>query len=146
VLSSMRKLSTFPGDHYHKVIDFLTAKRLKLWRKVVLALVIAPTEGNQPGAPVSTRYLADQLATVKKLWVAVIKAKRVRVDRVILFASKSDLFEDRSQFEDHLSAHRQAIKGACRDAGIPFSSITGSAVKRDGLAELMRLLMKRGKS
>ena len=140
------KLVDVPGDDKHHVINYLTSKKHKAFRKSFLIIVVAPTmENERCSVTYDQEYIDQQLSVIKSLWIAVIKAKATRVNEVILFINKSDLCRSTSELEDFFSPHATLLRKACNESGARFTCVVGSSVKRIGVKRVLSRAMDRKK-
>lgn len=133
----------YPGGDYHYILDYFKDNRSSMLSKNYVVLSVAPTASNDLNI-IDYGYVANQYNTIDKLWRAVIKAKpKKKIYKLILFINKNDLFADDDQLKIIFKEHISVLRKACYDADVEFTCIVGSAVKRNGIAKMLEILMNR---
>lgn len=135
-----------PGNILNNILDEMN--RGSRFRKYVLIIIIAPTRSNNISNDIDREYVEDQLQTIKKFWIPILKTESIpKPESVILFANKSDLFSDPSCLDRVFGEHRRLLEKACKEIKKPqiiyFEYIRGSIVKRRGLNRIKEVLLKK---
>lgn len=148
------------GSRPDMVLDEIRGLGLiRRWRqKLVLVVVVSPMPGDQPGSsPAFDDQFIQQQVGYMSLPRALVMTKdtRKRPHAVILFASKFDLLSQhgpgdsdpaaeraRREVQAYFNTHRQLVEGACREMGVPFEFVIGSAKRGWGIDEARKALWK----
>lgn len=107
----------------------------------------APPAGTQ-FATIDPIYVAEQKGYTESLPLALVRQHdpRLRLDLVIMFATKFDLFDSVNpkdaqgpalhNIEQVFKDHQKIIREACKEADVPFKWIVGSSKKEWGVEDL----------
>lgn len=112
--------------------------------KRVLVVVLSPTPAYKwMGDKPDETFISQQFGAVNII-SGLIKNKEHRLDLVICFASKFDLYSkespnqpdsNREYYKDLFANHREKLKSACLASSIPFKFIIGSSTTGWGIQE-----------
>jgi hypothetical protein len=123
--------------------------------KHVLVQVLSPCRDDAPrkGADFAvpdTHYVAEQLGYTESLPLALARQQdpRIKLDMVIMFVTKFDLFSDANPKDSPRAAlndielmfkkHQKIMRDACKGSDIPFTWIIGSSKKEWGIEDLKK--------
>ncbi len=135
------KIIDIPGDDYHEIINFLSSSNVTD-RKYSIVIVVAHNQ--KPLGDVDEDFVDDQLMTIKKLWSAVLKANAIiKPKNLILFVNKLDLEAKERDLRKYFNTHEELLRKVCKEKGINFERIDGSAVKRNGIQRLVNILKEK---
>lgn len=134
-----------PGHELRYIIDelSLTLRTRILRKKYAVIIIVAATKSFDKRNEIDRQYISDQLATISKLWSAVLGAKRiVKPKNVILFINKLDLYDHKENMISEFADHKRKLTQICKESNINFVTISGSVINKSGMTELMQVLKK----
>lgn len=124
-----------PGSKPDAALDQIVGSRGSKQR-LVLMIVLSPHGKRQESNTFSDDFVKEQLGYVLALPLALVRASKLRKpDVVIVFANKFDTFIDANssipdkgkEFMDRFSIHIAELRTACKERGVPFVPLYGSA-------------------
>lgn len=134
-----------PGMELQYIVNALVKSGKNGRRKSVVVLMLSPTAAVDARQRIDYDHIKEQLVTLEKLWKPILLSEvAIKLQAVVLFINKSDLFaDDPEKLSELFTEHTKLIKTACESKGIRFKTICGSVINKAGITELLNTVKER---